>query len=289
MQGHGPTLLAMVPRVCAIFIDVNDKPACPEHFCVPSAREARKATKGHQGKTSQESDELPNILEEALEGSFLTYLISRRQNDYNFIHLPLLASFQDCLFHTGVYGLTLVKVFCALISSMHQGRHKLGMRIYLLYDHSGFNYFPLDVNSNPCGTWYTDLPNSELKSPHPHPHALVMAGEPMAQGTCILDVPGNFRDLRQDFLDCKPPKEVYHPQGLSRSSALTQRLVFGVPGISIPGNCYNYRSPVLGKLDSLILNMRALSAGKWCLKKQTRSCPTLIINDNRRLCSSVYM
>ena len=151
----------------------------------------------------------PNLPKEAVKGSFFTYLVPRSQDDFFFLHLPLIASLTDCSLRTGNYGVALVQAFTALLCTLKPGPHNIQLSIHMYYDHVDFNCLPLDYNINARGRWYTSFDNKNLKAPHPEPLEMCSMEHYIAQGEFTLNVPEIFPLLVEGLLDRKPPRPKY--------------------------------------------------------------------------------
>ena len=201
LPGQGPVLLGSCPKVIALFLEIDGRPQRQEHFC--------KLTASQVEAYYEESNINPCLPQSAIGGSFFTYLCPRVQDDFFFLHLPLIASLTDCSLRTGSYGVALVQAFTALLCTLKPGKHEFNLAIHMYYNHTDFNCFPLNYNINARGRWYTGFDNQDLKAPHPEPNDLCSADCYVAEGSFHLDVPEIFPVLVEGLLDRKPPRPKY--------------------------------------------------------------------------------
>ena len=158
-----------------------------------------------------ESELLPQFTHEItgpIKKSFMTYSVNQSQEPYCFIHLPLIGSLKDTGLSTGNYGENVVRAFCHLMSTLSPGKHRLDMSIRYQYDHTEYNYMMLGKVSNPLGRWRTGLPNECLKTPHANPLVYEEPLEPLAIGSCVVNVEEDYENPAEILLDRKPPLEV---------------------------------------------------------------------------------
>lgn len=203
LKGQGPVLLAACPKVVALFVKVDGKRQKHEFFCEESA-EFFNDFYGHI-----EIDPCPVAVTGAIKNSFLTFMVSRAQDPYFFLHIPMVATFYDSFMDIGSHGIKSIQSFIQLFSSLTPGKHKVEIKVKVYFDHCDYNYFPMDKNINARGLWYDGLQNSFLRSPHHSPQKLIEFSAPVARGCCVVDIPGNFASNVAGILDRKPPLSAY--------------------------------------------------------------------------------
>ena len=201
LKGQGPVLLAPCPRVIAIFVDINGEPQTHEHFCRSSVFQAQV--------DYEDARLVPDFPDEAIEDSFFTYLCPRAQDDFFFMHFPIIASLSDVQLRTGEYGISMIKAFCELFATLSAGTHELSVKIQMYYDHCDFNCFPKDKNINARGKWFQGFCNTDMKDPHPDPTELYAPDNYIAEGCCKIEIPKDFSKFIAGLLDRKPPKPKY--------------------------------------------------------------------------------
>ncbi len=249
IRGKGATVLAPKPIAIGIYIDVDGVPQSNEHFCKDSftgleqeirakesesenntgkldmlkdedeeAKKKEEKEKKNEQQAQQGDDNKYNLLNKPMKGSFYTFLVSKEQLPFCFIHVPLIGTLHDTNFSTGYYGENFIRCFCDMIRSLSPGSHKIDMRISYCYDHQEYNYLVLGKGSNTLGTWGKDLANSRLKEPHPKPENLEYS-ETMAEGSFTLHVPPGFSTNvagMLDALDQKPPEEAFNERNAEK-------------------------------------------------------------------------
>ncbi|ELU06050.1 hypothetical protein CAPTEDRAFT_188577 [Capitella teleta] len=197
----GAVLLAVTPRIIALFMTVDGVAIKSEVLCHDSVDKLRKDYRDLKPK--------PEWLQTALPGSFFTYMPSRHQDEYFFIHLPLVAELEDTLLETGNYAADLITTFCELLSSLSPGPHEINVQVKGYHDHCDYNYFVLDKNVNAMGKWGCKLSNNRLLEPHPDPRKLYPITQVIASGSMKLIVPNTVIPLIKGLLEKKPPVERY--------------------------------------------------------------------------------
>jgi hypothetical protein len=198
---RGPVLLAAAPKIVALFVKVDGEPRPTEILSLDSVDEVRK-----QYRDMKPHPEWP---QRAVPGSFFTYMPSRHQDEYVFIHLPLVAELEDTELETGSYASDLVVTFCGLLLSLSPGAHEISFEVRCYYDHCDFNYLVLDKNYNPMGQWKSKLSNERLVDPHQNPRLLHPISKSVASGSMKLIVPNHVIPLIKGLLERKPPVERY--------------------------------------------------------------------------------
>ena len=199
---HGPVLLALCPRIISIFVDVDGQPAKYEAFDTSALTDL--------GKYCKDMETKPAISQTGIKGAFFSYVVSRDQDEFFFLHFPILTKHSDCSsVDTGTYGSEIVRNFIKLFSSLSPGQHKIEIRVVCYHDHCDFSYFPLNKNINARGIWYSKLVNSRLRDPHPRPQKLVSMAYPIAEGSFTVELPQSFNKLTKTLLDRRAPRERY--------------------------------------------------------------------------------
>ena len=203
LKGQGPVLVAPCPKTVAIFVDIDGIPQTHEFFCEESFDYVQECYDNLKMATP------PNMFTRAIKDSFFTFMVSREQDKYFFLHIPLIATFYDSFMDTGHYGKACIQSFIHLFSSLPPGRHLLEIRVKIYFDHCDYNYFPLDRNINARGMWYDGLDNSCLVTPHPDPQKYFSYGTWAAKGSCIINIPSAFIHIVDGILDRKTPRNGY--------------------------------------------------------------------------------
>ncbi len=201
---RGLSILTTKPRVIAIFLNIDGVPQQDQHFCILSS-----ATEAEHQVENPETQLKPQLPKKAVQDSFLTYIVSREQDPYFFIHFPLIGTLNDTQFTTGSYGETLVRCFCEKLTTLQAGKHTISLHVFYWYDHLEFDVYALGEGSNTRGLWVKDFPNSKLDMSHPNPSELNSCHGPIASGSFIIDLPEPFLNQIGENLDRKPPPELY--------------------------------------------------------------------------------
>ena len=203
-RGQGSVLLASRPRAIAVFVTVDKVLQDAKHFCVDSKADVDNEIK------SELMDPKPNPIQEAMPGSFFTFLCSKTQEPYCFLHLPLVGTLTDTHFRTGPYGEAMIRAFCELFATLTPGKHQIDIKIRYYYDHCDFNCLVLGNGTNAMGRWYKCVPNTQFTSPHEIPEILASPVRPIASGSCIINLKGKYQtSLILDQLEWKAPREKY--------------------------------------------------------------------------------
>ncbi len=201
---RGPVLLAAVPRLVALFVDVDGIQMSKEILCQSSIKDVRLFYDELGG------DVTPVLPDSAVKGSFVTFAVPRTLDAFFFLHLPVVCRHQDCAaVQTGSYSLTVARAFTKLFGSLKPGPHQIRIRLKMYYDHTEYSYLALDKGCNPKSVWHNHLENGDMKEPHTDPGVLESTESPLAEGTVTVVLPSGYQNLIRNLLDRHLPCDVY--------------------------------------------------------------------------------
>ena len=210
-RGEGGVILASRPRAIALFVDVDGQQQDEEYFCMNS-----KACFNTEMKSLESLDPKPKSLDKAMDGSFFTFMCSKAQDPYCFLHLPIIGYLSDTQFKSGLYGEALIRAFSDLFAGLSPGKHQIDLKVRYYYDHCDFNCLILGDGTNALGRWYKRVPNAVFSSPHDAPEIQGTSEEPVACGSFFVDVGDKFdEDAILDQLDRNVPPERYRGRNAS--------------------------------------------------------------------------